>query len=177
MELFLNGNSLGVRERHSGWRLIWENVPYRPGKLEAAALDSAGSRMETAVMRTASEPAQLRLSADRRVFSADGEDLICVEVKAMDRHGIPHPTAALSVRFRVEGAGELAALCNGDATSLEPFTGNSMRLFSGKCAAFLRAGERPGILTLTAETPGLPPATLTVLAEDGMLSPPALCVG
>ena len=177
VELFLNGNSLGVRERHSGWRLIWENVPYRPGKLEAAALDSAGSRMETAVMRTASEPAQLRLSADRRVFSADGEDLICVEVEAMDRHGVPHPTAALSVRFRAEGAGELAALCNGDATSLEPFTGNSMRLFSGKCAAFLRAGERPGILTLTAETPGLPPATLTVLAEDGMVSLPALCVG
>ena len=52
-----------------------------------------------------------------------------------------------------------------------------MRLFSGKCAAFLRAGERPGILTLTAETPGLPPATLTVLAEDGMVSLPALCVG
>lgn len=165
VELFLNGVSQGVRERAGTPRLVWEGVPYRPGELKAVALDSEGKAVASSLMRTAEEPAALRLSADRAVFAAGGEDLICVTVEAVDRNGTPHPLSALPVSFRTEGAGALAALCNGDATSLEVFTGNSMRLFSGKCAAFLRAGETPGILTLTAEAPGLPAAKLAVKAE------------
>lgn len=138
-----------------GWS--GKGVPYRPGELKAVALDSEGKAVASSLMRTAEEPAALRLSADRAVFAAGGEDLICVTVEAVDRNGTPHPLSALPVSFRTEGAGALAALCNGDATSLEVFTGNSMRLFSGKCAAFLRAGETPGILTLTAEAPACPP--------------------
>lgn len=105
VELFLNGVSQGVRERAGTPRLVWEGVPYRPGELKAVALDSEGKAVASSLMRTAEEPAALRLSADRAVFAAGGEDLICVTVEAVDRNGTPHPLSALPVSFRTEGAG------------------------------------------------------------------------
>ena len=51
--------------------------------------------------------------------------------------------------FRVKGAGRSRAVCNGDATSLEPFTKPTMRLFSGQLVVIVEAGNEPGNLTLT----------------------------
>ena len=42
-----------------------------------------------------------------------------------------------------------SAACNGDATSLEPFTQPSMRLFSGQLVVILQAADHEGTVTLT----------------------------
>jgi beta-galactosidase len=53
----------------------------------------------------------------------------------------------------VTGAGTYKAACNGDATSLEPFTQPQMSLFHGQLVVVCQAGKNPGVMTLTVTDP------------------------
>jgi len=65
------------------------------------------------------------------------------------------------VYFTLDGPGEIVAVDNGDATSLEPFIARQMKAFNGLCLAILRATE-PGPITLTASADGLADAKVVV---------------
>jgi glycosyl hydrolase family 2 len=41
---------------------------------------------------------------------------------------------------------------------------NCRRAFNGRCMVIVRAGERPGVIRLTATSPGLKPAVLSLRA-------------
>jgi hypothetical protein len=79
---------------------------------------------------------------------ADGDDLAFVTVSLVDKDGTFVPTATDQLRFEVEGAGRFRAVCNGDATSLEPFTEPTMRLFAGQLVVVVQAAREKGTLTL-----------------------------
>lgn len=165
VELFLNGLSCGIRCKGPTPRLVWEAIPYQPGELTAVALDRNGHELARTVTRTAGEPAAIRLAADRLRLKAGIGDLAFVTVEIIDGSGNPHPRAALPTDFAVRGEGELAAVCNGDPTSLESFRGNRMTTFAGKCVAVIRAGDTPGTIELSVTVPGLPQAELRLEVE------------
>ena len=71
----------------------------------------------------------------------------------MDKNGTLCPDAANRLQFSVSGAGTYRAACNGDATSLEPFTEPQMRLFHGQLVVVCQAGQTPGVMTLTVKDP------------------------
>lgn len=66
----------------------------------------------------------------------------------VDKHGTLIPDAADQLTFEVTGAGRFQAACNGDATSLEPFTQPTMKLFNGQLVVILRSAKRTGNITL-----------------------------
>ena len=104
-------------------------------------------------LRTAGKPARLKLDAWTQApdatLTADGQDLAFVTVSLVDKNGTLIPDAADQLTFSVKGAGTFRGVCNGDATSLEPFTKPAMKLFSGQLVVVLQAGRKPGNLTLT----------------------------
>ena len=65
-------------------------VPYQPGELRAIGLIN-GKRVASASLRTAGEPAKIRLIADRSKIRADRNDLSYVTVEIVDRHGTVVP--------------------------------------------------------------------------------------
>ena len=65
-----------------------------------------------------------------------------------DKDGTLIPFADNQLEFEVEGAGSFKATCNGDATSLEPFTSPTMRLFNGQLVVVVQAAKEKGTLTL-----------------------------
>lgn len=175
-ELFLNGKSLGRREKQTdrgswkmkaaGWggyvdspvrldryRLRWNDVRYEPGELVCVAYDKAGRETGRDTVRTAGAPAAIRLTADRTALRADGNDMAFVRVCLVDKAGTVCPTATDQMTFAVSGAGTYQAACNGDATSLEPFTQPTMRLFAGELVVLVRAAEQAGDITLTVSCP------------------------
>ena len=81
-------------------------------------------------------------------LKADGQDLAFVTVSLVDKDGTLIPDAADQLTFDVEGAGTVRAVCNGDATSLEPFTEPTMRLFNGQLVVIVQAASEPGTVTL-----------------------------
>ena len=84
-------------------------------------------------------------------LKADGEDLAFVTVSLVDKRGTLIPDASDQLRFKVSGAGTYRAACNGDATSLEPFTEPAMRLFNGQTVVVVQSSKQPGNLTLTVQ--------------------------
>lgn len=173
VELFVNGVSQGKRSKDLGvegewkkgkpatpeeaearahrYRLMWNDVVYTPGELKVVAYDANGNKADEKTVLTAGEAAALKLSADRTRLSADGDDLCFVTLSLVDKDGNEIPTADDNLTFEVTGAGHYWAACNGDATSLQPFTKPEMRLFSGKLVVVVQASDSPGTIILNVK--------------------------
>ena len=82
------------------------------------------------------------------LLNADGNDLAFVTVSLLDKDGNECPLADDELTFEVTGAGTFKAACNGDATSLEPFTQPQMKLFSGKLVVVVQSKKQKGDITL-----------------------------
>jgi beta-galactosidase len=147
------------------YRLRWNEVVYEPGELKAVAYKD-GRKIGEAVMRTAEEPAALRLTPDRTQLAATGEDLCYVLVEAFDKKGTPCPLAENLVRFQVEGPAEIAGVGNGNPLSIEPFQADHRELFYGKAMLILRTQPgKTGKVKVTASAEGLKPGETTVTAQ------------
>lgn len=179
-ELFLNGKSLGVQKKvvptqkttgdrsedvEARYRLRWMDVKYEPGELMVVALDENSQPVDTAYVRTAGEPAGIRLDYDGRRIKADGEDLAYVTVNIVDADGNVCPLADNEVTFEVTGKGIFKACANGNPICMEPFAGPSMHAFNGKLTAIVQSAERAGKITLRATSPGLKDAVITIRSQ------------
>ena len=155
-ELFVNGKSQGrvkkdPASRLDRYRLRWNDVKYEPGRIEVVTYDAEGNEIGRDSRQTAGKAARLVLTADRKQYKADGQDLAFVTVSLADKDGVFVPTANDKLTFQVEGEGTFEAACNGDATSLEPFTEPQMSLFSGQLVVILRPTKKAGAITLTVK--------------------------
>jgi beta-galactosidase len=137
------------------YRLRWNEVIYEPGELKAVAYKD-GKKIGDAIMKTAGNPAQIRLTPDRRELSASGEDLSYVLVEVLDQQGTLCPLADNRINFNIEGPAEIAGVGNGNPMSQEPFQADYRNLFYGKAMLILRSVEgQSGTVRVTASGQGL----------------------
>ncbi|MBP5712951.1 MAG: DUF4982 domain-containing protein, partial [Prevotella sp.] len=183
-ELFVNGKSQGRLTKKSNlqpssstsekamneelldrYRLRWNDVKYEAGELRVVAYDKDGKPVGEQILKTAGAPVALKLEADRTTIQADGEDLAFITVSLIDANGIEIPFASDALSFEVEGAGSFKAACNGDATSIEPFTQPQMKLFSGKVVVIVQSSQQRGTIKLTVkdqDNKKIPDGTITL---------------
>lgn len=170
-ELFLNGKSLGVRQKdpanlYTTYRLVWNNITYQPGELKVVALDKNNKPVKEEIIKTAGEPDRIVLNADRIILNADGKDLAFVTVSVVDKNGILCPRANNLIHFSVEGEGTVRAVGNGDPTSLESFVKPFRKAFNGKCMAIIQSDRKAGEITLTAESEGLESKLISIKTKE-----------
>ena len=166
-ELFLNGRSLGIREKCDStlqhrFRLMWNDVRYEPGELTVVAYDSEGNKAMQKSIRTAGEPYAIELIPARESITADGKDLLYVTVRIVDRDGNLCPLDSRKVHFDVSGAGEFRAVANGDPTCLELFHIPEMSAFGGMLTVIVQSKEKAGRITLKASADGLRDGVLKI---------------
>ena len=179
VELFLNGKSLGRKKRFfepieipvgknvsedgkflTKYRLLW-NVPYQPGVLKAVAY-VGGNAVAQQEIRTAGAPYKVVLVPDRTHIIANGDDLSFVTVRIEDKDGNLCPMADNLLHFKVSGAGEIAAVDNGNAATTEPFHADYRKAFSGLALLIVRPGRTPGTIEVAASSDGLASATAEI---------------
>jgi beta-galactosidase len=183
VELFLNGKSLGRRQRFSDpielpvgknvsqdgkfttkYRLEWQ-VPYQAGDLKAIAY-RGGKQVAVDEVHTAGAPAFVKLTADRDTIQAGGKDLSFFTVRIEDAKGNLCPLADNLVQFSVTGAGEIAGVDNGNAATVEPFQADHRKAFSGMALLIVRShAGQPGRIHVTASSAGLTGAALDISAH------------
>ena len=169
-ELFLNGRSLGVREKCDStllhrFRLMWNNVRYEPGELTVVAYDMDGKEMDRTTVRTAGKPYAIELVPAKENLTADGKDLIYVTVRIVDKEGNLCPLDSRKVRFDVSGSGKFRAVANGDPTCLELFHLPEMSAFNGMLTVIVQSDGTAGPVSLTAKADGLKTAKIKFNAE------------
>lgn len=158
-ELFLNGKSLGRKRREQyQYRLRWDDVKYEPGELKVIAYKN-GKQWAADVARTTGPAAGIILKADRATIKGDSNDLSFVTVTIADKDGLLVPRSKNRIRFEISGPGEIVAVDNGDATSLESFQSKERNAYNGLCLVIIRA-RQPGSIRLKAKADGLAGAEL-----------------
>lgn len=161
VELFINGESQGVRKPEPGkYHAVWR-VVFTPGTVKAVSRKD-GRVVATQEIRTAGEPYRIRLTPDRSSIKADGKDLSYLLVEILDKDGNLCPLAENQVTFTVSGSGFNAGVDNGSPISLERFKDNKRKAFYGKAMLIVQNDGTEGPVTVTATSPGLKPFTTTI---------------
>jgi beta-galactosidase len=162
VRLFLNDKLVGEKltGRDQAFKAEFE-IPYTPGILRAEGIRGEKVVAES-TLATTGDPVRLKLTADRTVLSADGQDLAFVTVEAVDEKGRLQTNADQKVHFAVSGAGVLAAAGNGDGQSTDPYSGDTYRLFHGRALVVLRTSRMTGKIKLRATADRLSPASIFV---------------
>ena len=165
VELFLNGKSLGEKKFSDtkDLHVVW-NVLYVAGTLKAIAKNN-GKPVCTDEVQTAGAPAKIVLTPDHTQINADGEDLSNIKIEIVDNDGRVCPNADNLVKFKIEGRGVIAGVGNGNPVSHEYFKANERKAFHGLCLAIVQSKGERGAIRLTAESEGLQPAEVSILAK------------
>jgi len=159
VELFLNGKSLGKQARPGddsprNWRLS-----FAPGTLRAVGMNR-GRVAATYELRTARQPAQLIVTADKNTIADTWDDVVFVNVSVVDDSGTLVPDADNLMTFTSVGAGFIAAVDSADNNSHESYQASQRRAYQGMCLAMIKTNSDRGSIKLTASSPNLKSASL-----------------
>ena len=173
VELFLNGKSFGEKRHQfprqgkticgnwttynpkehattSDLHLSWD-VPYEPGIIKAVGKNK-GKVVYTSEMKTAGEPAEIRMSTDKKLIKLNNNDVAHLKVEIVDKEGNIVPTADNLVVFTIQGQGKLFGVDNGDPMDHNSFRLNNRKAFHGLCLAILQAKGKAGKIKITARS-------------------------
>jgi beta-galactosidase len=177
VELFINGKSFGKKRKgkdittipaefhgfekgdyKTKYRLSWK-VPYQPGSLKVVA-STNGNIVAVKEIKTAGEPYQIKLEADRTSIKADGKDLSFISVSVVDKNGNICPNTENLIEFDLSGVGTIAAVGNGNQRSLESFRVPYRKAYSGKCMLIVKSKNELGEIKITANSKNLKSTTI-----------------
>ena len=161
VELYINGVSQGVRSKDAEHLHVVWNVTFEPGTVKVVARKD-GVETASQEIHTAGEPAQIRLTPDRRTIKSNGTDLSFVTVEILDKDGNLCPNADNLVQFETSGNGFIAGVDNGSPISLERFKDNKRKAFYGKCLVVLQNNGKKGKIALKATSEGLKDAHIDI---------------
>ena len=159
VKLYLDDQFIGTKQvsRETEFKAVF-SVPYKTGTLRA----EAGGKSVT--LKTAGEPARLRLTSDRTVMTADGQSLTFVTIEVVDKDGTPVPEAAIPCEAIVKGAGSLLAFASADLKDTEPYTSPRVKTWKGRALLVVRSTQKKGSVNVTIKSP-LPTASLTLKSK------------
>ena len=159
VKLYLDDQLIGTKQvsRDTEFKAVF-SVPYKAGTLRA----EAGG--ESVILKTAGEPARLRLTPDRTTMTADGQSLTFITVEVVDKQGTPVPEAAISCEAIVKGAGTLLAFASADLKDTEPYTSPRVKTWKGRALLVVRSAQKKGSVSVSIRSP-LPTASLTLKSK------------
>ena len=152
VELFINGQSQGVRRKgEHDYHVMW-HVIYDPGEVKVVARklpsptgEGQGEVIAEQTIRTAGAPDHIRLSIDYH-----GKNTTFIVAEVVDKDGNLCPWAEDQICFISEGTGRILGTDNGCQTSMERFTSPMRKAFFGKCLVVVS-----GRGSVTAKSPML----------------------
>ena len=152
VELFINGESQGIRRKSSGDPLCTEyhvgwRVTFDPGEVRAVSRKDGKTVCEQTI-KTAGAPHHIRLTTDYQ-----GKNTTFIMAEVVDQDGNLCPWAEDQMVFISEGDCRILGTDNGCQTSMERFTSPQRKAFFGKCLVVVK-----GTGSITVKSPTLAPA-------------------
>lgn len=144
------------------------NVPYEAGTLEVKAFESEAATtpisntVGRSVVRTTDRASKLVATADRQTIKNDGRDLSYVTIDVVDAKGEIVNGATPEIKVSVTGDGKFMGLDNGVQPDHTSYTSDTRKAGAGRLVAIIQSTKEKGSFTVTATSPGLTPAAVTV---------------
>ncbi len=155
VELFLNGKSLGKKptNRTTEFMASWQ-VQYQPGTLKAVGYKGK-KQVSISELKTAGDPVKIKMTADRQVIRADGQDLCYITVELTDANGVRDPRAENTIRFEASGPAKIIATGNANPVSTESYQSHERKGWHGRCLVIVKSEGGKGRITVKASSQGL----------------------
>ena len=159
VKLYLDDQLIGTKQvsRDTEFKAVF-SVPYKAGTLRA----EAGG--ESVTLKTADDPARLRLTPDRTVMTADGQSLTFVTIEVLDKQGALVPEAAIPCEASVKGAGTLLAFASADLKDTEPYISPRVKTWKGRALLVVRSMQKGGSVSVTIKS-SLPTVSLSLKSK------------
>ncbi|WP_243349185.1 sugar-binding domain-containing protein [Parabacteroides sp. FAFU027] len=166
VRLYLNDKLIGEQSvgRDQQFKATF-TVPYAAGVLKAVGVDN-GKEIESTLLKTAGEAAAIKLTADRKEMTANGQDLIFVTVELTDKNGVQQPNANNRLNFKVEGEGTIAGVGNADVRDTDPYVGNTRKAWKGRAQVVVKSTQKAGEIKLIVNSPGIENAILNIKTNN-----------
>jgi beta-galactosidase len=162
VQLLLNGKSLGYGTQSNQFVFTFKNITWQPGELKAISFDQTGKKLNEETLRTAGEPAAIKLTPHigPTGFKADGADLVIVDVEVVDAKGQRCPTALNMINFGLSGPAEWrGGLAQGPDNYI---LAKSLPVECGVNRVILRSMPEAGNIQLMANGDGLKGASISL---------------
>ncbi len=166
VELFINGQSKGFGEPSSHFLHTWKEVAFTAGEIKAVGYDAGGKKLCETAIKTAGEPAAIRLTSHTgpNGLCADGADMALVDVEVVDAQDQRCPTALNLIQFELAGPAEWRG---GIAVGTNNYIlAKELPVEGGVNRVILRSLPKAGEITLSARAKGLKPATLELVSRS-----------
>ena len=165
VKLYLDNQLIGTKKvsRETEFKAVF-TVNYKPGVLKAVATSTSSQTSSTSILKTAGEPARLRLTPDRTVMAADGQSLTFVTVEVLDKQGTLVPEAAIDCEAVVKGQGKLQSFASANLKDIEPYTSPRVKTWKGRALLVVRSTQKKGSVSVSIKS-SLPTAKLTLKSK------------
>ncbi|MFM2362380.1 MAG: hypothetical protein RLZZ316_1282, partial [Bacteroidota bacterium] len=163
VELFLNGRSVGKRNKTDTTLHVMWQVPFEPGSIKAISKKN-GKIVLIKEIKTAGPAARIELIADKQMLAAAGKDMVFVTARIVDKDGNLLPDADNEISFSVLGNAIIAGTDNGYQADTLSLQIKKRKAWKGLLVAGIKIGSKKGNITLTANSPGLGKAVILLNA-------------
>lgn len=155
VRLELNGKEVGRQAINTDTSITARfSVNYQPGELKAVAYKN-GKKIATKILKTSGVADKIGLNAEQEIIKADRNNLAYVSIDILDSKGNLVPNARETVKFTVEGKGELIAAGTAVPNEMESFQDSELKTFRGRGMIIIRSTGETGDILVSAESDGL----------------------
>jgi len=153
VELLVNGKSIGTKPNNTSDAdkskrntILWTGVPYgHGGSVEAIARDADGRETARHRIETAGQAAAIVIHPQGTAWTADGMDLMYLDITAVDSRGRTVPTFNEEMTVDISGAASLVAMDNGDHYTDSLFNGVTTKpMKGGRMLLIMRSKREAG---------------------------------
>lgn len=162
VRLYLNGKLVG--EKATGVNEQFKAtfpIPYQKGTLRAVAVVN-GKEVESTTLKSAGKAAKIVMKPSHKTMSADGQDLIFVNVEIHDANGIIEPNAENRINFTISGEGTILATSSANLQDCEKYTNSDRKAWKGQAFVVIKSTKKSGKVVLRATSPGLKGTSITL---------------
>ncbi len=163
--LELDGMLVGeVKDYDGNTGIIYWDIPYANGKLEAIGMDKDGKEISRYAIQSSKQPYALKIvSVDTTISKERG--LAEVILQVVDENGIPVKISDNEVTCHLAGTGRLLGLEASNNSDMGDYTDNVQRVFQGHLLAYIQATGKGGEINVKFTSPWLKPAQATIVTK------------
>ena len=165
VRLYLNGKLIGEKptDRAHEFKATF-TLPYATGTLKAEGIDG-GKVVETQTLATAGKPTTIKATIDRKVITANGQDLAYVTIELTDKNGNVTPNADNTLTFSVSGQATIEATGNANLQDTHCYKSHECKAWKGRAIAVIRSTRKAGSITLTVTSAGMKPVKVNIKSK------------
>lgn len=160
--LELNGKIVGeTKDYDDNTGIIYWDIPYQAGKLEAVGLDKNGSEVSRYAIQSSNQPYALTIQQSETSISKD-KGLAQIVVQVVDEHGIPVMLSDNEITCQISGPAKLLGLEASNNEDMSDYTDNKQRVFHGHILAYIQANGTEGQIRVRFTSPWLKPVETVI---------------